>query len=61
MLKLQGIVDNTARFLQKEQLCDRKLWAKFVDLYRSQPDGENQGWRGEYWGKMRRGGALVYE
>ena len=61
MVKFQGILDNTARFLQKEQLCDRKLWAKFVDLYRIQPDGENQGWRGEFWGKMMRGGALVYE
>ena len=58
-VRFQGIADQTAKFLQKEQLSDPKLWAKFVDLYRSQPDGENQGWRGEYWGKMMRGGALV--
>ena len=61
MIKLNGITNSTAEFLQKEQLCDRKLWRDFVDVYRVQPDGTNQGWRGEYWGKMMRGGALVYE
>ena len=59
-LKTEGIADWAARFLQKEQLTDPVLWAKFVDLFRSQPDAENHGWRGEYWGKMMRGGALVY-
>ena len=61
MLKFYGLSDNAARFLQKEQLSDPSLWAKFVDVYRSQPDSKNQGWRGEYWGKMMRGAALVYE
>ena len=60
MLKTKGIANATALFFQKEQLTDRALWAKFVDLFRTQPDAENQGWRGEYWGKMMRGGALVY-
>ena len=54
-------MDKAASLLQREQLCDRALWAKFVNVYRVQPDGENQGWRGEFWGKMMRGGALVYE
>lgn len=57
---LQGLAHQTALFFQKEQLSDRALWAKFVDVFRSQPDGENCGWRGEYWGKMMRGGALIY-
>ena len=61
MLKFRGISDQTAQFLQEMQLSDAVQWAKFVDVYRSQPDAENQGWRGEYWGKMMRGGALVYE
>jgi len=60
-MKFEGLIDSTATFLQRHQLCDRALWAKFVDVYRSCPDGENQGWRGEYWGKMMRGGVLVYE
>lgn len=59
-LKTEGLGNWAALFMQKEQLTDRALWAKFVDLFRSQPDAENQGWRGEYWGKMMRGGALVY-
>ena len=59
-MQFQGVAHKTALFLQEKQLSDPALWAKFVDLYRSQPDGENMGWRGEYWGKMMRGGALVY-
>lgn len=60
-LKTQGVADWAAKFLQKEQLKDPAQWAKFVDVFRSQPDGANYGWRGEFWGKMMRGGALVYE
>ena len=33
---------------------------RFVEEFRAQLDGTNQGWRGEFWGKMLRGGALVY-
>jgi len=61
MFKFQGVADKTALFIQKEQLYDVSLWKKFVDVYRSQPDGENQGWRGEYWGKMMRGAVMVYK
>ncbi len=60
MIRLEGLADKAARWLQKEQLTDRAQWARFVDVYRDQPDAENQGWRGEYWGKMMRGGALIY-
>ncbi len=60
MIKFQGLADKAARWLQQEQLTDRAQWAKFVDVYRDQPDADNQGWRGEYWGKMMRGGALIY-
>ena len=61
MLNFCGLSDKAARFLQKEQLSDPTVWARFVDVYRSQPDSQNQGWRGEYWGKMMRGAALVYD
>ncbi|MBO5253487.1 MAG: glycoside hydrolase family 127 protein [Clostridia bacterium] len=60
MLKFNGVADRAARFLQKEQLSDPVLWAKFVDVFRTQPDAVNQGWRGEYWGKMMRAASLVY-
>ena len=61
MLKFQGVADKTAHFLQEEQLKDRELWKKFVNIFRTQPDDANQGWRGEFWGKMMRAGVLVYE
>jgi len=61
MIKFTGIAHSTAMFLQKEQLSDPALWAKFVDIYRSRPDAANKGWRGEYWGKMMRGACLIYE
>ncbi|MBQ8893100.1 MAG: glycoside hydrolase family 127 protein [Clostridia bacterium] len=59
MIQFHGLADQAARFLQKEQLSDPALWSKFVETFRVQEDGENQGWRGEFWGKMMRGGALV--
>ena len=60
-LKFRGVADATVSFLTKEHLRDENTWKKFADLYRSQPDGENFGWRGEYWGKMMRGAVLVYQ
>jgi len=60
-MKLNGIADFAANFFQEKQLKEVKLWKSFVDVFRSQPDGENAGWRGEYWGKMMRGATLVYK
>ena len=56
----QGIANRAAQFIRDKQMMDRKNWARFVDVYRSQPDSANHGWRGEYWGKQMRGAALVY-
>ena len=56
-----GLVNFAASFFQEEQLKDRILWKKFVDQFRAHADTANHGWRGEYWGKMMRGGVLVYE
>ncbi len=60
-MKLNGLAHNTALFFQKEQLLDTVLWKKFVDVFRTGPDSENLGWKGEYYGKMMRGACLVYE
>ena len=60
MIRLEGLADGAARFLQKEQLAHPEQWAKFVDAFRFPMDETNHGWRGEYWGKMMRGGALIY-
>ena len=59
--KYAGLADKTVKFLEREQLYDNALWAKFVQQFRDQLDGTNEGWRGEYWGKMIRGACLVYE
>ena len=58
---LSGLVHKSAEFLEKYQLTDRGLWKRFANQFRDRIDGDNRGWRGEYWGKMMRGGALVYE
>ena len=60
-MKLGGCADDTVRFLEKTQLLDASLWKRFVNQYRDRIDGENRGWRGEYWGKMMRGACFVYE
>ncbi|MBR2019252.1 MAG: glycoside hydrolase family 127 protein [Clostridia bacterium] len=57
----RGCASDAAHFLEREALTDPILWAKFVNQFREQTDGTNNGWRGEYWGKMMRGAVTVYE
>lgn len=59
-MKTKGAGDFAARFFLENQLKDRKLWEKFVEVFRTHPDSEKNGWRGEFWGKMMRGASLVY-
>ena len=54
-------VESCSRFLEDRQLKDRFLWKRFVDQFREQIDAPAKAWRGEYWGKMMRGGCLVWE
>lgn len=56
----KGEMLNCLSFLINTQLTDMPLWEKFVEQFRIMPDGEDQGWRGEYWGKMMRGAAMIY-
>ena len=60
MIQFQGLAHEAALFFQKEQLTDPLMWKRFVEVFRVQQDGTNQGWRGEYWGKTMRGGAMIY-
>lgn len=57
----QGITDRTARFIENFQLTDGALWRRFVEQFRTDADGFDAGWRGEYWGKMMRGACFVYD
>ena len=57
----RGYLDDTVRLIEDFQLSDRPLWSKFVQVFIDRPDGENRGWRGEYWGKMMRGACITYQ
>ena len=59
-VKYVGFMDSAFAFVQEHQLLDPKLWARFVNQFREDSDSDG-GWRGEFWGKMMRGAALVYE
>ena len=59
--RLYGVSDAAARFLAENDLRDMKRWHTFADQFRERRDGENNGWRGEFFGKAMRGAVLVYE
>ncbi|MEE0946919.1 MAG: glycoside hydrolase family 127 protein [Acutalibacteraceae bacterium] len=58
--KFDEITEKTVKYIEDWQLLDENLWETFVDQYREQPDANDGGWRGEYWGKMMRGACFVY-
>ena len=55
-----GFVDEVFKFAEDSQLLSKELWHRFVEQFREDADYD-AGWRGEYWGKMMRGGSLVYQ
>lgn len=59
-IKLNGIVDDYVKFVEEFQLKDINLWGKFTHVFEAHEDIKDDGWRGEYWGKMMRGACLVY-
>ncbi len=54
------LIADALSFVNEEQLLKTELWKRFADQFREAADSSDNGWRGEYWGKMMRGGALVY-
>lgn len=58
-MKWKGYIGQLLEFVKQEQLLDSDLWKLFVEQYRKKNDTDN-GWRGEYWGKMMRGAVLTY-
>ena len=58
--KYSGPADEYVRFIIDRQLTDKELWRKFVRVFETREDAEDNGWRGEYFGKMMRGAALTY-
>ncbi len=57
--KYSGFMDNAFTFVENSQLLRPELWDRFVRQFREEADDDN-GWRGEYWGKMMRGASFVY-
>ncbi len=59
-IQFHGMFEKSIRFIERNQICDVNLWAKFVNQYRLKTD-DDMGWRCEYWGKMMRGACMVIE
>ena len=58
-ISYNGLIDEAARFVEKIQLLDKSLWEKVIAVFGY---GKFQnGWHGEYWGKLMRGGCMVYK
>lgn len=63
-VSLKGALDRAIRFIEDYQLMDPSLWTKFVTQFRDttpKADDKDNGWRGEYWGKMMRGACFTYQ
>ena len=56
---LKGNVGGIANVIKDRQLYDESLWKIAAEQFKVRSDGENDGWRGEYWGKLMRGAVLV--
>ena len=41
-----GVLDDAFRFVSKTQLLRGDLWRRFVEQYRFDSDGPDEGWRG---------------
>lgn len=58
---LSGIADWMVRYIEDYQLFNEKKWEQFVAQFASGcVDSQNNGWRGEYWGKLMRGACITY-
>ncbi len=56
----ESAADAYVRFITEKQISDPELWKKFVRVFKTREDVFDNGWRGEYFGKMMRGAALTY-
>ncbi len=58
--KYEDSAHSNALFILQKQLKDAKFWKKFVNVFEQKADVADNGWRGEYFGKMMRGACLTY-
>ncbi|MBO4262541.1 MAG: glycoside hydrolase family 127 protein [Clostridia bacterium] len=56
----EGKIRLYVSFVMRKQLKEYRIWKTFIRPYFYLSDGEDNGWRGEYWGKAMRGACLIY-
>lgn len=54
-----GAAERYVDFVIGHQLTDRATWKNFVEIFRTDFDSTDNGWRCEYFGKMMRAAALI--
>lgn len=59
-LKINGILNDYAKFVSDNQLKSVDRWAKLVEPFITKEDSDGF-WRGEFFGKEMRGASLMYE
>ncbi len=52
--------DGYFKLITEKQLKDKELWVLLIRQFSARYDGNDGGWRGEFWGKLMRGASLVY-
>lgn len=57
-VRFNGIIDSSIKYVQRVQLKDKNLWDRVIEVFDNAQD--RSGWRGEYWGKLMRGGCMTY-
>ena len=57
----KGYPGEMIKYTIDKQFSDKDLWELTVDQFRTKPDGEDGGWRGEFWGKLMRAACLTYK
>lgn len=58
--KYSGFPQKVVDFISAVQLKNKELWEKCFNVFGTDIDVQDKGWRGEYWGKMMRGACLTY-
>ena len=56
-----GVMNRTAQFIEENQLLNLEDWDLFVKQFEMASDIGDDGWRGEYFGKMMRGACMTYQ
>ena len=57
----KGYPGEMIKYTIDKQFSDESLWRLTVNQFRTKIDGEDGGWRGEFWGKLMRAACLTYK